>query len=66
MKMKDIKGLSDNDLAIQLEEVRKESFTLRNQAKTGQIENPAKLKQNRRSVARILTEQKVRESAKKN
>ncbi len=63
MKMKEIKGMSDAELLAQLEEMRKEKFNLRNQAKTGQLENSAKLRQLRRDVARILTEQKLRVNA---
>ncbi len=63
MKMKEIKGMSDAELLAQLEEMRKEKFNLCNQAKTGQLENSAKLRQLRRDVARILTEQKLRVNA---
>lgn len=64
MKMKEIKGLTDTELDFQLEAFRKERFLLRNQSQTEQLENPAKIRQLRRDVARILTEKKLRASAK--
>lgn len=64
MKMKQFKEMSDAELSKQIEDFRKERFNLRNQSKTGQLENPARIKQLRRDIARILTEQKLRASAK--
>lgn len=64
MKMKEFKGMSDEELARQIEECRKEKFNLRAQSKRGQLENPAKVKTTRRDLARALTEQKLRSAAK--
>jgi len=60
MKKINFKEMSDAELTAQLEDIRKESFNLRNQRKTGQLENPARLRQLRRDVARVMTEQTAR------
>ncbi len=60
MKMKEIKELTEAELALKVQELRKEMFSLRQQSKTGTLENPAKIKQLRKDVARCLTEQTIR------
>ncbi len=62
MQKKVFKEMTDEELANQAEELRKEKFNLRAQAKSGQLENPAKMKQTRRDLARVLTEIKAREA----
>ena len=64
MKMKQFKDLTDEELNRQIEDFRKEKFNLRAQSKRGQLENPAKIKQTRRDLARALTEKKFRAAAK--
>lgn len=54
------KEMTDAELDNQIGEMRKEKFNLGAQAKSGQLENPAKLKQLRRNIARALTEKQVR------
>jgi ribosomal protein L29 len=51
--------------AKQIEELRKEKFNTRAQAKAGQNENPVKMRTIRRNIARALTEQTLRANAKK-
>jgi large subunit ribosomal protein L29 len=63
MKMKQIKEMTEAELDHQMDELRKEKFKLGMQAKTGQLENPAKVRNIRRDVARMLTE-KTRRAAK--
>lgn len=64
MKMKMIKEMTDAELDRQLDELRKEKFNLRMQSKkTGQLENPARTKQVRQDIARVLTERKLRSAA---
>lgn len=63
MQMKEIKELTAEELIRKVEELRKENFMLRQQAKTGTLESTAKLKQIRRDIARCLTEQKIRGAA---
>ena len=55
MKAKDLRDLSDDQLAEALADRRKELFNLRFQAATGAVENTARLKLAKREIARILT-----------
>ena len=56
------KEMTAEELVNQAEELRKEKFNLRAQAKSGQLENPANMKQTRRDLARVLTEIRARET----
>ena len=60
MKYADIKTMSDGELKDTLLELKKEQFNLRFQKATGQAENTARMRQVRRDVARIKTEQTAR------
>ncbi len=62
MKAKDVRALSDEDLADRLKETRQELFNLRFQAATGALENTARLALAKREIARILTVQNERQS----
>lgn len=55
MKAQEIRELSDNELQQRLDESAREAFHLRVQQATGQLENPARLCQIRRDVARMNT-----------
>ena len=44
MRPKDLRDLSDDELARKLHETRQELFNLRFQSATGALENPARLK----------------------
>lgn len=55
MKAKQVRELSDDDLAVRLRDTRKELFNLRFQHATGQLDNPHKLNVTRREIARLLT-----------
>jgi large subunit ribosomal protein L29 len=60
MKAKEIRELTDQELDKQLEDCRRELLNLRIQQANGSIENPARLPQVRRDIARILTETRMR------
>jgi large subunit ribosomal protein L29 len=60
VKVSELRGLSDDELDKQLAECREELFNLRFQAATGALENPARVKQAKREIARILTLQSER------
>lgn len=60
MKAAEVKKLTDAELVEKLGELEKELLNLRLQAKTGQIENTARLSVARKTVARIKTEQTAR------
>ncbi len=55
MKATDLRAKSDDELKDQLLDLRKESFNLRFQVSSGQLENTARQRQVRRDVARIKT-----------
>ena len=55
MKIKEIKDKSIEELESELEKLKKESFNLRFQKAGGQLENTARVRFVRRSIARVLT-----------
>jgi large subunit ribosomal protein L29 len=65
--VKDLRGLTTVELEEKVKELKKELFNLRFQFVAGRAENPAKIKQTRREIARvktILREQQLQEAAK--
>lgn len=63
MKASDVKAMTDDQLQDELISLKKEQFNLRFQAATGQIENTARIREVRRTVARIKTVQGERQAA---
>jgi large subunit ribosomal protein L29 len=59
----DLKTRTDDQLVEQLSELKREQFNLRFQAATNQIEKPSRVKEVRRSIARIRTLQGERSRA---
>jgi large subunit ribosomal protein L29 len=59
----DLNAKTDDQLAEQLAELKREAFNLRFQSATGQLEKPARVRQVRRTVARIKTAQTQRAQA---
>lgn len=55
MNIREIKELSDADLRKTVDEYKQELFDLRFQKATGQIENPMRMRELRKSIARIKT-----------
>ncbi len=55
MRAKDLRELSDEELAEKLGESRRRLFQLRFQSATGALENSAHLRAAKREIARILT-----------
>ena len=55
MRIKDIRDKSTEELEVELEKLKKESFNLRFQKAGGQLENTARVRLVRRTIARILT-----------
>jgi large subunit ribosomal protein L29 len=53
MKVSDIREYTDEELVKGLEDAQREYLNLRIQAKTGQLENTARLRLVRRDIARI-------------
>lgn len=55
MKAGEVKALSQEERQRKLVELKQELFNLRFQHATGQLENPQRLKQVKRDVARVQT-----------
>lgn len=55
MKLKEIRGKSDQELRDEAARLRREGYHLKVQAATSQLENPSRVRAARRTVARILT-----------
>ena len=54
-KMKEIRELSNADLTKKIDELKEELFNLRFQQATDVLENPARMKEIRKTIARIKT-----------
>ncbi|MEM9282557.1 MAG: 50S ribosomal protein L29 [Verrucomicrobiota bacterium] len=54
-KTKDLREMSVDELATRRREYKEESLNLRVQKESGQLENPARIRELRREVARIET-----------
>ena len=59
----DLKVKSDDQLSTQLGELKREQFNLRFQSATNQLEKPSRVREVRRTIARIKTLQTQRTSA---
>ena len=63
--IEDLRVKTDEQLAADLGELKREQFNLRFQAATNQLERPARVKEVRRQIARIKTLQSQRSAAVK-
>ncbi|MCF7855409.1 MAG: 50S ribosomal protein L29 [Candidatus Pacebacteria bacterium] len=61
MKSSDIREMTNEELVRAVDDNRRELFNLRLQAQTGQLENTARIRQVRRDIARLSTEQTARQ-----
>lgn len=52
---KELRGKTPDELRDQLVQLGKESFNLRFQQATGQLENPSRMREARRDAARVKT-----------
>ena len=55
MKLAEIRELQTNDLHAKIYELKQELLTLRFQQATGQLENPMRIKEVKKSIAQIKT-----------
>ena len=62
-KKDDLKVATDDQLQQQLIDLKREAFNLRFQAATNQLEKPSRVKEVRRTIARIKTQQNDRARA---
>ena len=63
MKASDLRLKTADELADDLESLKKEQFNLRFQQASGQLENSARMRQIRRDIARIQTVAAEKQSA---
>ena len=63
VKISDLKARTDDQLQEQLAELKREQFNLRFQAATNQLEKPSRVREVRRTIARIRTLQAERANA---
>ncbi|MBP8628514.1 MAG: 50S ribosomal protein L29 [Negativicutes bacterium] len=61
MKVKDIRDMSAGELNQKLASLKEELFNLRFQLATGQLENPMRIKEVKKTIARIKTIQREQE-----
>ncbi len=54
-KTKELNDMTGSELQEQLDDAKKELFTLRLQQVSGQLENPLRIRAVRRSIARVKT-----------
>ncbi len=55
MKVNEIRDLTTEELAVKLSELKAELFNLRFQNATNQLENPVKIADVKKSIARVMT-----------
>ncbi|HHX73593.1 MAG TPA: 50S ribosomal protein L29 [Firmicutes bacterium] len=61
MKARELREYSDVELDSKLAELKEELFNLRFQMATGQLENPMRIREVRKNIARVKTIQRARE-----
>ncbi|MBS4031679.1 MAG: 50S ribosomal protein L29 [Clostridiales bacterium] len=61
MRAKEFKEFSDVELDGKMSELKEELFNLRFQMATGQLENPMRIREVRKNIARVKTVQRERE-----
>ncbi len=61
MKVQEIRKMSDKDLNDKLSDLKDELFNLRFQHAIGQLENVMRIREVKRSIARVKTIQRQRE-----
>ncbi|OGS69732.1 MAG: 50S ribosomal protein L29 [Firmicutes bacterium RBG_13_65_8] len=61
MKAKEVHDLSDADLAEKIKDLKEELFNLRFQLATRQLDNPMRIREVKKDIARAKTIQRQRE-----
>ena len=64
MEMNKFRQMTDVQLSSELDKMKKELFNLRFQHVTGQLENPVKMREVKRDIARVKTIIREKEMAK--
>ena len=55
MKAKEVREMTTDELTVKLTSLKEELFNLRFQLATGQLDNPMRVKDIRKSIARVKT-----------
>lgn len=55
MKAKEVRDMTTDELTIKLTNLKEELFNIRFQLATGQLDNPMRVKDIRKSIARVKT-----------
>lgn len=55
MELKKMREMTDAELTVELAKMKKDLFNLRFQHVTGQLENPIKMRDTKRDIARVKT-----------
>ena len=63
MKISEVRALSSEELANELDRLRRHLFDLRAQAVTERLEDPTMIAKAKKDIARLLTVQRQREPA---
>ncbi|MGI6551683.1 MAG: 50S ribosomal protein L29 [Bacillota bacterium] len=61
MKAKEVRDLTTTELLKKADDLKQELFNLRFQLATGQLDNPMRIREVRRSIARVKTVLRERE-----
>ena len=64
MELNKMRQMTEIELAAELEKMKKELFNLRFQHVTGQLENPVKMRELKKDIARVKTIIREKELAK--
>ena len=65
MQVKEVRELNNEQLAEKLVELKKDLFNLRLQLATNQLDNPVKIRETKKAIARIQTVLRERELSAK-
>ena len=64
MRPEEVREMGDTDIAQTIEEMKDELFDLRMRTAYEELENPGRIRQIRRDIARLITIQSERETAR--
>lgn len=64
MKAKEVREMNADELTVKLDDLKKDLFNLRLQHATNQLDNPIKIADVKRDIARVKTIMRERELAK--
>jgi large subunit ribosomal protein L29 len=63
MTGEEVRKLSDEEISVELNRLRRHLYDLRSQSVTEKLEDPTQLGKTKRDIARLMTETRAREMA---